>query len=391
MARNIKLIVVISLLLSLVGIAAFSVLSARAQEQPQNRGMVKACINPTNDKIRVIRFREECAANNQTEEITVFLSTQPEGAAPPSDGGGGGGVGPPGPQGPPGEQGPAGPVGPPGPQGPQGPPGSQGAPGAAGPSGLNCWDQNGNGVFNNREDTNSDGIASAADCRGERGRQGPAGPQGSQGIPGPQGPQGAPGFTGPQGLQGPAGPAGSPGLNCWDLNGNRIFDSYEDTNGDRFISALDCQGVAGPPGQPGIQGPPGPPGVSAATDIEVFRLQQTYLSEAGNRITLPGWFFARSTGEVKFMLQIQGNVTTDCQLVRVNLFLVRDGVTVHSVEGLTLYPLRDREYITLFDGGALPGGTHTFSVDAQFERMLGGADCTVAVDGLAAFTQFQGS
>jgi len=193
---------------------------------------------------------------------------------------------------------------------------------------------------------------------------------------------------------GPAGPAGATGLNCWDLNGNRIFDIGEDTNGDRYISALDCQGAAGPPGQPGLQGPPGPsgaPGISAASDVEVFRLQETFINEAGLRVPLPGWFFARSTGNIMYLLQIQGNVLTDCQLVRVDLFLVRDGVTVHGVEGITLYPLRDREYVTLFDGGELVQGTHTFSVEVQFERMLGSPDCTVTVDGLAAFAQFQGS
>jgi hypothetical protein len=131
--------------------------------------------------------------------------------------------------------------------------------------------------------------------------------------------------------------------------------------------------------------------MAAATDIEVIRLQETQITQTGYRIGLPGWYFPRTTGDVKYLLQIQGNVTTNCQLVKVDLFLVRDGVTVNSVEGITLYPLRDREYVTLFDGGAFAPGTHTFSVEAQFERMLGNPDCTVTLDGLAALAEFQGS
>ena len=95
-----------------------------------------------------------------------------------------------GPQGDPGTiPGPQGPPGPAsnnvGPQGPPGPPGPGGGPkGPNGPNGLLCWDTNGNGLFDASEDSNNDGIASTADCRGSDGPQGPTGPFG---IIGPAG------------------------------------------------------------------------------------------------------------------------------------------------------------------------------------------------------------
>ena len=108
-------------------------------------------------------------------------------AGPQGDPGPQGEAGPAGPQGPTGAdgaegaQGPEGPQGDPGPQGEQGPqglPGEQGLPGIAGPAGengLGCWDVNGNGTFDRLEDTDGDGIATAADCIGP---QGPAGADG---------------------------------------------------------------------------------------------------------------------------------------------------------------------------------------------------------------------
>ena len=62
---------------------------------------------------------------------------------------------------------------------------------------------------------------------------GPAGPQGLQGL------QGEPGIAGPVG---PAGLQGPTGLSCWDLNGNGVQDTVEDTNSDGVYNALDCAG-----------------------------------------------------------------------------------------------------------------------------------------------------
>lgn len=42
-------------------------------------------------------------------------------------------------------------------------------------------------------------------------------------------------------LDGDSGNIGLPGINCWDLNGNRINDSDEDTNQDGLWTAKDCQ------------------------------------------------------------------------------------------------------------------------------------------------------
>lgn len=104
-------------------------------------------------------------------------------------------------------------------------------------------------------------------------------------------------------LNGGAGDAGPPGLSCWDLNGNGVFDASsedkdgdgvpsagdcrgeggggtglscwdlngngspdqpsEDTNGDGLVNVLDCKGPKGDkgdPGQQGIQGIQGPKG-----------------------------------------------------------------------------------------------------------------------------------
>ena len=71
-----------------------------------------------------------------------------------------------------GETGPQGEQGPPGPQGDPGIPGVPGIAGASGADGLNCWDSNGNGRFDRLEDSNGDGVASAADCAGPQGAAG---------------------------------------------------------------------------------------------------------------------------------------------------------------------------------------------------------------------------
>lgn len=89
-------------------------------------------------------------------------------------------------------------------------------------------------------DGTTDGDTGQA-APGVPGPQGPPGPQGEQGPPGEQGERGPAGAlgprgaTGPQGPAGPAGPAGepgAPGLNCWDLVGDR--------NADGAVNVLDC-------------------------------------------------------------------------------------------------------------------------------------------------------
>lgn len=81
------------------------------------------------------------------------------------------------------------------------------------------------------------------------------------------------------------GVAGLDGVNCWDLNGDRINDEEEDTNGDGEWTALDCQGEAGqsgaegqqheagqqgPKGDQGDVGPRGIPGESGADGSDGF-------------------------------------------------------------------------------------------------------------------------
>lgn len=92
------------------------------------------------------------------------------------------------------------------------------------PTGLACWDLNGNGVFDAAtEDFDGNNLPSAGDCRGDTGvagptgpagATGPAGPIGATGPTGPMGPiglTGATGATGPMGPMGPAGPQGATG------------------------------------------------------------------------------------------------------------------------------------------------------------------------------------
>lgn len=103
------------------------------------------------------------------------------------------------------------------------------------PSGLACWDLNGNGIEDPNEDINQDSLWNALDCQGAQGITGvtgpvgPAGPVGLTGATGPQGIQGNPGVAGPTGLTGATGPAG----------------------------AIGATGPAGPQGATGPQGPAG--------------------------------------------------------------------------------------------------------------------------------------
>lgn len=88
--------------------------------------------------------------------------------------------------------------GPQGEQGPPGPPSAQGPSGATGPQGVNgitgmagiatdgikCWDLNGDGLWDNAEDTNQDGIIDLDDCKGEPADNSMVGPEGLQGPSG---------------------------------------------------------------------------------------------------------------------------------------------------------------------------------------------------------------
>lgn len=153
-------------------------------------------------------------------------------------------------------------VGPEGPRGPQGPVGARGPTGETGADGLACWDLNGDGIRDTAEDVNGDGEHNALDCvgpEGPQGEQGPAGPKGDRGLPGIAGPQGEAGEQGPTGPKGEPGVAGEAGLACWDVDGDGIRDSSEDTNDDGKHDALDC---AGPEGPVGPQGPAGPRGLT---------------------------------------------------------------------------------------------------------------------------------
>ena len=88
-----------------------------------------------------------------------------------------------------------------------------------------CWDLNGNGIKDEWEDVNGDGVFNVLDCRGEPGKN------------------------------------GVDGISCWDLNGNRVNDPEEDTNGDGVFSASDCQGLKGDKGDQGQRGLRGERGV----------------------------------------------------------------------------------------------------------------------------------
>jgi len=72
--------------------------------------------------------------------------------------------------------------------------------------GISCWDLNGNGLADNQEDRNNDGVIDAFDCQGPQGIVGEQGIQGEQGETGPEGPQGVKGDSGLQGIQGNPGP-----------------------------------------------------------------------------------------------------------------------------------------------------------------------------------------
>ena len=121
--------------------------------------------------------------------------------------------GQPGPQGIAGIVGEVGEVGIDGPQGNtglQGETGPQGVDGEIqGPNGIHCFDLNGNGLQDENEDTNGDGLYNIQDCPTSNETTVFQGDTGPQGIEGQQGQQGA---QGPTGAQGPIGQMGQPGF-----------------------------------------------------------------------------------------------------------------------------------------------------------------------------------
>lgn len=99
----------------------------------------------------------------------------------------------------------------------------------------------------------------------------------SAGVDGPQGPIG-------NSAVGQQGDPGVEGINCWDLNINRIEDAAEDTNNDGVWDAEDCKGVDGPqgaqgnPGNAGPQGPQGETGDVGVSAVPFERIFHTTLS-----------------------------------------------------------------------------------------------------------------
>ena len=65
--------------------------------------------------------------------------------------------------------------------------GDRGDPGVMGLNGLNCWDLDGDGVFDDNEDINGDGKPTALDCRGSKGERGFTGAKGDKGDRGSDG------------------------------------------------------------------------------------------------------------------------------------------------------------------------------------------------------------
>lgn len=83
---------------------------------------------------------------------------------------------------------------------------------------------------------------------------------------------------------GPQGEDGDPGLNCWDLNENGIFDfvtsppgdpNDEDINDDNQPGIEDCAG--GPPGPEGPPGPPGNPGQGIVIELGLLNRPEIFM------------------------------------------------------------------------------------------------------------------
>jgi len=206
-----------------------------------------------------------------------------------------------------------------GPVGPQGPQGEIGMAGVQGPQGLQGPSGDPNGPKGYKGPQGVEGPPGKDAPIGEKGSKGQMGPQGSKGMTGPRGEKGDVGPQGPQGErgvsrgdQGPRGPQGLPvadgdcsefqltrgprglqGLNCWDVNGNRINDIEEDRNGDGLYNNADCQGPQGFAGAKGATGSAGSPGSAHegiyATPPYAY-LHRIYLDNGNNRQDgLPGF------------------------------------------------------------------------------------------------------
>lgn len=83
-----------------------------------------------------------------------------------------------------------------------------------------------------------------------------------QGEAGPPGQSGTDGMVGGAGQPGAAGRDGADGINCWDTNANGLADDAEDLNGDGLWNARDCIGPAGARGAGGSPGPTGTDGMN---------------------------------------------------------------------------------------------------------------------------------
>jgi hypothetical protein len=141
---------------------------------PDSAGVIHACYNKTNGKIRVSdATNPKLGACLASSETALDWNKQ-------------------GPEGPIGATGPAGAKGDTGAQGPKG---DTGATGAAGPKG----------------DTGAQGPVGATGSQGPKGDPGADGRPGADGAPGAQGPKGDTGAQGPQGAKGDTGAAGAGG------------------------------------------------------------------------------------------------------------------------------------------------------------------------------------
>ena len=87
--------------------------------------------------------------------------------------------------------------------------------GIDGEDGVACWDLNTNGIRDEAEDRNGDGVVDVLDC---------------------QGPSGDPGESGDDGQKGATGPRG---LACWDKNENGVGDEAEDIHRIRRDERID--------------------------------------------------------------------------------------------------------------------------------------------------------
>jgi hypothetical protein len=130
-----------------------------------------------------------------------------------------------------------------GPRGPEGPPGPKGDRGAAGAKG-DTGEQGPRG-----QDGDDCAVAPLFDANGQ-----PSGAEVTCGATVAQIPKGDKGDKGEPGADGAQGLTGTPGLACWDANGNGSPDTDEDLNGDAIVDVKDCRGEKGLAGASGAEG-----------------------------------------------------------------------------------------------------------------------------------------